>query len=505
MDFYIFSNNIWDIHVNSYNFIGIYPEIFLIFIILFLITYLVIYDYLFKYKLILQSLTSFLSFLFLNYLIFLLINNLSVHYLIFQSLLINDLFSLYIKLIITIFIILIIILSFDYLKKEIIINYEYFIILLLSFLGLCLLISSYDLITMYLAVELQSLCFYILATFKQYSNFSTEAGIKYFILGAFSSGILLFGCSILYGFTGLTNFNSLQILFQNQYFSFELYNSILISILFIFIGFLFKLSVAPFHMWAPDVYEGSPTIITAFFAIIPKIAILALLIRFYINFFNYNLLYLDQMLLLCSFLSLLLGSLGALYQIKIKRFLAYSSISHMGFILIALAIMSIESFYSLIFYIIIYMFLSICIFSIILNIRKYTNFLKFKKINDLILLLKSNNSIAIIFVLILFSLAGIPPLVGFYSKLYIFIIGIQTKYYLIIIFAALISVLSAMYYIRLIKIIYFKQYFIFTFLFQISWHSSLIIALSFLINFIFLLLPNIITFFLHNLILNLFI
>jgi NADH-quinone oxidoreductase subunit N len=178
----------------------------------------------------------------------LLINNLFINYLVFQSLIINDTFSLYIKIIVIIFSIFIFFFSINYLKKEYIFNYEYFLILLLSILGLIILVSSYDLISMYLAIELQSLCFYILATFKQYTNFSTEAGIKYFILGAFSSGVLLFGCSILYGFTGVTDFYNLQIIFQNNLLSFNILNSIFIGIIFILVGLFFKMAVAPFHM-----------------------------------------------------------------------------------------------------------------------------------------------------------------------------------------------------------------------------------------------------------------
>lgn len=489
----------------SYDFISIYPEIFLIGIILFLISYLVIYDYFFNYKIILQNVTTFFSILSLLLIVFLLFNNLYINYLVFHSLIINDAFSLYIKFIVIFFLIFLFLLSIDYLRDESIYYYEYFLIILLSLLGLIVLVSSYDLISMYLAIELQSLCFYILATFKQYSNFSTEAGIKYFILGAFSSGILLFGCSLIYGFTGLTDFYSLQLLFQNSFLPLNILNGFIIGILFILVGLFFKLGAAPFHMWVPDVYEGSPTIITAFFAIIPKIVIISLLIRFSLTLLNYSLYYFNNLLLLCSFLSLIIGSLSALYQIKLKRLLAYSGISHVGFLIIGLSIMSLESFYSLLFYILIYMILSLNIFSILLSIRKWSNNLKIKKINEVIYLLKSNYLLAIILCITLFSMAGIPPLIGFYSKFYIFMVGLYSYFYLIVIGAAIISVISAMYYIKLIKLMFFKQFSYHFFFKKISYFNSLIISGSFLINFLFLFLPGLLIIFLHNILLNLFI
>ena len=246
MEFYILNNNF--LLDKGYNFIGLYPEILLILLILFYISYLVICDHFANYKLIFTNIISLLSIICLLLTFVLLFNNLNINFIIFQSLLIQDTFSVNIKLILIVFSIVFFFLSIDYLKKELLITYEYFLIILLAILGLLMLICSYDLISMYLAIELQSLCLYILATLKQYSNFSTEAGIKYFILGAFSSGILLFGCSLLYGFTGITDFYNLQILFQNNLLEYKLYNNILIGILFILIGLLFKMAAAPFHM-----------------------------------------------------------------------------------------------------------------------------------------------------------------------------------------------------------------------------------------------------------------
>lgn len=210
---------------------------------------------------------------------------------------------------------------------------------------------------MYLAIELQSLCFYIVTNLKFYSNFSIEAGLKYFILGALSSGILLFGCSLLYGFTGLTNFLDLNILFY--YYTLEglnlnSYKAALIGIIFIYCGILFKIGVVPFHMWVSDIYEGSPTNITFFFAIVPQISILSLLLRLNIIFIYAYLKYLYIFFMFLAILTILVGTLGAIYQTKLKRILAYSGISNMGYILTAALTVNIESIYSIVFYIIVY-------------------------------------------------------------------------------------------------------------------------------------------------------
>lgn len=233
---------------------------------------------------------------------------------------------------------------------------------MLSIIGILTIISSYDLITMYLAIELQSLCFYIVTNLKFYSNFSIEAGLKYFILGALSSGILLFGCSLLYGFTGLTNFLDLTILFYYNIlegFNLNHYKGALIGIIFIYCGILFKIGIVPFHMWVSDIYEGSPTNITFFFAIVPQISILSLLLRLNVIFLYAYLKYLYIFLMFLAIFSILVGTLGAIYQTKLKRIIAYSGISNMGYILTATLTIDVESMYSVIFYIIVYNIISI--------------------------------------------------------------------------------------------------------------------------------------------------
>ena len=219
-----------------------------------------------------------------------------------------------------------------YFKEESLNAFESIVLILLSTCSMLFMISAYDLIAMYLAIELQSLCFYVIAASKRDSEFSTEAGLKYFILGAFSSGILLFGCSMIYGFTGVTNFEELAKIFTG--YEITLFGAqssgIFMGILFIAVGFLFKITAVPFHMWAPDVYEGSPTLVTAFFSIAPKISILANMVRVFIYSF-YDPTW-QQLFFFCSIASMILGALAAMAQNKVKRLLAYSSIGHVGYL-----------------------------------------------------------------------------------------------------------------------------------------------------------------------------
>ncbi len=311
---------------------------------------------------------------------------------ILNNVLINDDFTLVIKTIILLSALSSILISLDYMgtKNQKINSFELILLILFSTLGMLFIVSSYDLITMYLAIELQSLSFYVIAAFQRNNEFSTEAGLKYFILGALSSGILLFGESILYGFTGITNFEELCKLFTaskspvNETFitdaSYQLYpewidkiapsSAAVLGLFFILIAFLFKIGSVPFHMWTPDVYEGAPTSVTAFFAITPKIAIIALMLRLTIYTF-YDLIEAWQIIIvICAFLSMFVGTFGAINQNKIKRLFAYSSIAHVGYLLIALSTGTIESIESLLVYIIIYILMIINVFGILLVMAK---------------------------------------------------------------------------------------------------------------------------------------
>lgn len=484
-------------------YLGIFAETFLILSLSILIGFLVIIDYYYKHKLLLTNLSGRL--LVVIYLLMsILLNNNDSGFLVFGELLIIDDFSILIKNILILTLITCIIISFNYITAEKIWKYEYFILLGLSSLGMFTIISSNDLITMYVAIEIQSLCFYILATIKIYNNFSTEAGLKYFILGAFSSGILLFGCSFIYGSLGTTNFSEMKLLSVNFSEVFSIQKSLILGILFVLVAILFKIGAAPFHMWLPDVYEGVPTIVTAIYSIVPKIALFTLLIRLHIDLFEQNSIFIKNILMYSAILSIIIGTLGALYQIKIKRLLAYSAISHVGFLLMGLVSFDSWSIFALFFYIIIYILISINIFTLLLVIRKIDSNLKLKKINEFAILFKSHPLLAINFCLILFSIAGIPPLVGFYSKFYIFVSAIKSEFYLLAITAAVFSVIASMYYIRLIKLMFFKNFEYWAFFADLTKKESLIISIIFFFNIFFFCYPEIFIVTLYNTILKLF-
>lgn len=478
---------------------SIYHLLFLIFSIALLILFSVSFDS----KLILNKINGYF-FIFICLLILLLLNNNSADFFLFDYLLIQDKFSIFIQNILIINLIICVLMSFNYIYLESIVQYEYFLLLSLSLLGILTLTQANDLITLYLAIELQSLAFYVLASFKIYSNFSTEAGLKYFILGSFSSGILLFGSSLVYGFTGTTNFTDLQLIFVDSELPINIYNGLLLGFIFITIGILFKIGVVPFHMWLPDVYEGVPTTITAIFAIVPKIALFALLFRLGTNLFPTNFFFWHQLFIYTALLSIIVGTLAALYQVKLKKLLAYSAISHVGFLLVSFAGFNSFSIFATFFYLLVYIIISINIFTVLLSLRKYDNFLKLKKINEIVLLFKSNSLMAVNIAIIMFSIAGIPPLLGFYSKFYIFVSAIKSDLYSVALFVIMLSVIASMYYIRLIKLMFFKRFNSWIFLVDISKINALIISITLVINLIFSFYPEIFLIYLYNSIFEIF-
>jgi NADH-quinone oxidoreductase subunit N len=349
-----------------------------------------------------------------------------------------------------------ILMSMNYLEFKKVNTFEYFILLLLATLGMLCLISSYDLMSLYMSIELMSLSFYILAAYKRNSEFSGEAGLKYFILGAFSSGLLLFGSSMIYGFTGLTNFEDLAKVLTgiNGIASSTSYSGILIGIIFVAVALLFKIAAAPFHMWSPDVYEGAPTPVTAFFSTVPKIAIFALFLRIFFYTFYDFIFFWQQIFIFCAILSMVIGSLGALYQKRLKRFMAYSGITNVGYMLIGLASGTIDSMLGLLIYLIIYIVMTIGFFSFILGTRNQNSNLN-TYISDLTNLGKVNPALAFSVTLIMFSMVGLPPLAGFFGKLYLFLAAIQSELYSVAIIGVMSSVVAAFYYIRIIKVMFF--------------------------------------------------
>ena len=310
-------------------------------------------------------------------------------------------------------------------------------------------ISSNDLIVFYMGLELQSLALYVLATYNRDQLKSSEAGLKYFVLSALSSGLLLYGCSLVYGFSGSTNFD----IISNQLNSNEYV--LTFGIVFILVGLAFKISAVPFHMWAPDVYEGSPTTVTLFFTIVPKIAALTVFIRFlYVPFLNL----IDQWQMIIIFLSIasmVFGAVAAIGQTNIKRLIAYSSIGHIGYTLAGLATVSNEGIQSSIIYISIYVVMNLALFSCLLMLRRKNQY--YEDIDDLSGLSKNHPLLSLCLLVILFSLAGIPPLAGFFAKFYVFKAVLEQSMYFLAIVGLLSTVVAAFYYLRIIKIIYFDK------------------------------------------------
>jgi NADH-quinone oxidoreductase subunit N len=367
----------------------------------------------------------------------------------FNNSVVIDPMSSLMKIITLISAFLVLVISSAYLKSFKIYKIEYPVLILSSVLGMMVMISSNDLMVFYMGLELQSLALYVLATFNRDQLKSSEAGLKYFVLSALSSGLLLYGCSLIYGFSGSTNFNIISSqLNSNEY-------VLTFGIVFILVGLAFKISAVPFHMWAPDVYEGSPTSVTLFFTMVPKIAALTVFIRFlYVPFLNL----IDQwqmILIFLSIASMLFGAIAAIGQTNIKRLVAYSSIGHIGYTLAGLATGSNEGIQSSIIYISIYVIMNLALFSCLLMLKRNDQY--YEDIDDLSGLSKNHPLLSLSLLVILFSLAGIPPLAGFFAKFYIFKAVIEQSMYFLAIVGLLSTVIAAFYYLRIIKIIYFDK------------------------------------------------
>jgi NADH:ubiquinone oxidoreductase subunit 2 (subunit N) len=541
--------------------IVIFPELFLGISIIYLVlhsTFLAIQK---KYPLI-QSSVLYLSILVLIFASFLVYNEHlnSVEMSCLNNTYVSDYISFISKIVIGSLSVFCLLMMHSYILTQQINNFEYFLLFLFSVLGLFLLCSSNDLLTAYLAIELQSLSFYVLAAFKKNSTFSVDAGIKYFILGAFASSMFLFGSSLLYGLTGSVSFDDFQVLFVNTFpgqpvsniafyevleesfhdtcysvcvtypdliwlFSTEIgtifsifdcqydvretyvnfnylensigLDSILNSsfdvslikfaLIFILIALFFKLTIAPFHIWAPDVYEGSPSSSTFFFSVVPKLAIFVLLIRiFYFSFYGF----VDSwrhFIILTVIFSVIIGSFGGLNQRKLKTLLVYSTISHMGYSLIAFSAGTFESLQMLFSYLIVYSFSGLCIWSIFMSTQLKNTYTQKqnKDLTDLVLLGKSNYMLAIFFTTVLFSVAGFPPMIGFLVKMGVFLTAMEASMYFVALVSILCSVVGTFYYIRLIKILYFEKVLVGKLYHPINSQSSVLITLLFFL-FLFL-------------------
>ena len=390
-----------------------------------------------------------LSLIFVSALVYL---DFTTSFAMFEHFFSNTTFTKYFKILTTLGAAATLIISKNYFIDTKINRFEIPILLLFSTLGMMLMISSKNLMMMYLAIELQSLSLYVVASIKRNSIESAESGVKYFILGALSSGILLYGFSLVYGFTGQTSFAGIYLSLSQVE---KLPTGLVFGLVFVLVGLGFKVSAVPFHMWTPDVYEGAPTSITAFFAIVPKLAAIALIFRFCLEPFNNFYFEWTQVIFFLSIASMFLGAIAAIAQKSLKRLLAYSSIGHVGYVLIALVAASDQGIKSASIYMFIYLIMNISVFAIILSLKKSEKYVD--KINELSGLSKSNPVISLSLAIIMLSMAGIPPFIGFFGKFYVFIAAIESQQYILALLGVLASVISAFYYLRIIKSMYFDE------------------------------------------------
>ncbi|MDP6572533.1 MAG: NADH-quinone oxidoreductase subunit NuoN [Rhodospirillales bacterium] len=372
----------------------------------------------------------------------------------FGGMFVVDPFAMFFKVLALIASATAIVISRQYLEIQDIARFEFPVLIVLATLGMMMMISANDLIALYLGLELQSLCLYVVAAFQKDDARSTEAGLKYFVLGALASGMLLYGCSLVYGFTGTTGFEGLATQFHGAAGKSPSVG-LVIGIVFILAGLAFKVSAVPFHMWTPDVYEGAPTPVTAFFSVAPKIAAIALFVRVMVGPFGDLVAQWQQIVIFISIASMLLGAFAAINQHNIKRLMAYSSIGHVGFALIGLAVGDAVGVRAILVYMAIYLFMTIGTFTCILCMRRNNRMVE--EIDDLAGFSKSHPMVALAMAVFMFSMAGIPPLAGFFGKFYIFLAAIEAQLYTLAIIGVLSSVVAAFYYLRIIKVMYFDE------------------------------------------------
>ncbi len=367
----------------------------------------------------------------------------------FNGAFVSDPFSSLFKILVLVGSVVTLVMSVGFAKAEKFDKFEYPVLIMLATLGMMLMISANDMISLYLGLEMSSLALYVVAAFNRDNVRSTEAGLKYFILGALSSGMLLYGMSLVYGYTGNTSFEAIA----NALTMGERQLGLVFGLVFVLAGLAFKISAVPFHMWTPDVYEGAPTPVTAFFAAAPKLAAVALLVRVTVDAFQPVAPDWQQIIVFISIASMLLGSFAAIGQKNIKRLMAYSSIGHMGFALVGLAANTPEGVRGVVIYMLIYLAMTLGTFAFILAMRRREGHVE--QIEDLSGLAETNPMMATVMTILMFSLAGIPPLAGFWAKWYVFLAAINAGFYALAIIGVLASVVGAYYYLRIIKLMWF--------------------------------------------------
>jgi NADH-quinone oxidoreductase subunit N len=369
----------------------------------------------------------------------------------FYDMFVTDAFGMFMKALVLIGSAVAIVMAIRFNEEHQIARFEFPVLVLLATTGMMVMVSANDLITLYLGLELQSLALYVVASFDRDSVRSSEAGLKYFVLGALSSGMLLYGASMVYGFAGTTSFVALAKVIGTGVPS----PGLIIGVVFVTVGLAFKVSAVPFHMWVPDVYEGAPTPVTAFFAVAPKMAAIALFMRFMIEPFGAMLAEWRQIVVFLSVASMVLGSVAAIAQTNVKRLMAYSSIGHIGYALIGLAVATPSGIRGVLVYMAIYLFMNVGTFAVILCMRQQGKMLE--GINDLAGLSRTQPGLALALAIFMFAMAGIPPTAGFFSKLYIFLAAIDAHLNGLAVIGVVTSVVGAFYYLRIVKVMYFDE------------------------------------------------
>lgn len=363
-----------------------------------------------------------------------------------------DQFSALMKLVVILGLVCSLALSVQYLQQERIARFEYPVLVMFAGVGMMLMVSANNLLSLYVALELQSLSLYVLAAFHRNSLRSAEAASKYFILGALSSGLMLFGMSLIYGFTGSLDFFVIQ---ESLAKLVSIHPGFTVGMVFLLAGLAFKISAVPFHMWTPDVYQGSPLSVTALFAIVPKVAALALLIRLLYVPFAPAIEQWSQILYFLSLASMIVGSFAALAQKDVKRLMAYSSIGNMGYVLVGVIAGTAQGIGAVIIFLMIYVLMTAGVFAILMNMRR--DGIAVSRIDDLAGLSKNNPVQAYCMAALMFSMSGIPPLAGFFGKLFVFQAAVAQGYYVLATLGILTSVVAAYYYLRIIKVMFFDE------------------------------------------------
>lgn len=401
---------------------------------------------------------------------------------ILNGMFVHDNFTFFMKLLIMTGLMASVALSVQYLYQEEVVRFEYPILMLFAGLGMLLMVSANDMLSLYVGLELQSLSLYVLAAIRRNHVKSAEAGMKYFVLGAISSGMLLFGISLVYGFTGSTNFELISSTLAS-----EVSLGAVLGFVFILAGLAFKISAVPFHMWTPDVYEGAPTSVTAFFALVPKVAAMALIIRLlFIPFAPVSEQWF-QMMWLLAFASMMVGAFAALRQDNIKRLMAYSSIGNIGYALIGVVAGGEAGLASVLVYLTIYMVMTAGTFGIILCMRR--DGVAANNISDLAGLSRNSPWLAYPLAILMFSMSGIPPMAGFFGKFMVFQAAMQSGLYILAVLGVMSSVIAAYYYLRIIKTMFFDEP-VDKFDSEIEFPRQLVIGISIVITLIFIFKPS---------------